>query len=404
MSTYKLFLIIISLVITTHDLQAPEWPYKTSPEELFVKFRYDPYCPSSPERLRAKPELVEKLEHNFQLVKDCFQKMDLKEPADYATIDSCYCFAKCYQDPLAHKYMQEIAALPEDEKSYVMEMNAEMLQTRRMFIELMRWKAEEKYEKLGVEPVLREKLVDMIWENRYFFANFMTDYWIDDIIEGLPETQEIPYKVKQMMVIRYYRMREFLDKHEMIRLPSIELTAYKVLGLKDIDPNPVSTIRLLLNYAQDTEPEIYDAFFNELHLNKVNTFYTDILEGINIYDDIGLRRNIPLRSCYEKLLLREYKTSEQRDAVRACLELIMHACRMEPSDPHLLLAQHIVEAITYDDVDKTVLAYPEQVRLLTHNKDACTQLILHIWEVRDAERNNDPQAKERLIEFMESLI
>jgi hypothetical protein len=330
---------------------------------------------------------------------DCFYKMGLKNPLGYRAIGNCYRFAECYEDPLAHKYMEEIAMLPEDEKSYVMEWNAEMLMARKMYVELLRWQTEEKYTTLGVEPELRKKLMDLISENRYFFANFSTDPWIEDIIRDLPETKEIPYKLKQAIVVRYYRMREFLDKYNIIRLVSTDMVAYKLLDIKD--PSPVNTIRCLLHYAQDTEPEEYDAFFNPLHLNKINTYYTDILEGIHIYDEIALKRNIGLRICYEKLLLRDYQTLEQQAIVRACLELIMYACRLEKNDAQTLIARHIVDAMYYDDVDKTVLAYPNQLLSLMHNKDACNQLLLHIWEVRDAAPNNVVQ-REKLRNFLEN--
>jgi hypothetical protein len=74
---------------------------------------------------------------------------------------------------------------------------------------------------------------------------------------------------------------------------------------------------------------------------------------------------------------------------------------LEKNDAQTLIARHIVDAMYYDDVDKTVLAYPNQLLSLMHNKDACNQLLLHIWEVRDAAPNNVVQ-REKLRNFLEN--
>ncbi len=399
-STSAFCLFLLSIICCA---EVPEWTKHYSIDELFLKFRYDPYCPGLPQLLKEQPERIGQLALNFEKAKVCFEKMGLKDPVDYSTIHCCYRFAYHYEDPLAHKYMDEIAALPKEQKYYVMDKDAEILETRRMFADLLRWKAETKYDQMGIESTLRTKLLDIIWENRYHFANFMNDHWIDCIIDDLPEKQEIPQNVKELMVVRYYQMREFLDKHEMIRLPQTERAAYELLGVMDMYSDPDCVIRYLLNYSQDTDPEVYASFFHLSHLNKINTYNLDILEGIDIYDELGLKANLPLRRCYERLLLETYATPQERVFMRGCLKLIMHTCRKDDIEPYASFVYHIKDAIANEAFDKTILAYPKLPLAVMDKPRACTKLVMLIEQVNNA-KQDDPEPRERLIQFIESLV
>ncbi len=392
----------LSLLSFICSSEVPEWTKQYSIDELFLNFRYDIYCPGLPQGLKEKPERIEQLALNFEKAKICFVKMGLKDPVGYWTINCCYRFAYHYEDPLAHKYMNEIAALPKEQKYYVMDKDAEILETRRMFADLLHWNAEMKYTEAGIEPALRAKLLDIIWDNRYHFANFMNDHWIDCIIDDLPEKQEIPQNVKELMVVRYYQMREFLDKHHMIRMPQTERAAYEVLGLMSMDASPADIIRYLLNYSADTDPIIYVAFFNDLHFNKINTYNEDILVGINIYDEIALERCLPLRYQYETFLLQTCKTSEQRAIIRASLKLIMYACRQPNIEPYTSLIEQVLKAYT-SDVDKTILAYPKVLRAIQGKPEQCSPLVTLLEQAHQAQKN-DPRPRERLIHSIASII
>ena len=101
--------------------------------------------------------------------------------------------------------------------------------------------------------------------------------------------------------------------------------------------------------------------------------------------------------------MQQYETPEQRAIARACLKLIMYACRQDNIEPYAALVDQVMHAITCDDVDKTVLAYPKVLITIMGNEKQCAKLVTLIEQVKHAEKDNH-KSKQRLIQFITSLV
>lgn len=393
----------------THTTYVPAWTKQYSTFELFKLFRYDPHCPGLPQGLEQHPERIDELAINFEKAKFFLHGMGLVEKpvehfasVDYWVTHGCYRFAACYEDPLAHWCMKEIATLPYEQKLAKVNQRAEKLEQRLMFAQLLRWKAETKYEADGIEPALCKQFGDIVWQYRYFFADYQEEPWIELIINDIPKDKCIPLDVQEQVMQRFDRVCELLDKHRIPHASNMMAVAYDILTLRQISHNPTDDcIRFFLDMGKDTYPELYAHFFTDKHLDKINTYYTDILDGIQIRDELGLDRNKRLRYCYSTLLTSAYTSEEQRAVVRACFELIMHACTLSDNMSYIVLVEHITKAIQ-GNADKTIIVYPQALLALRNSGAQCATAVQLIEQLQTA--SDISAAQQALNRFLTSLL
>jgi hypothetical protein len=125
-----------------------------------------------------------------------------------------------------------------------------------------------------------------------------------------------------------------------------------------------------------------------------------LLQDIAVPSEISTFENVEMRLCYEKLLILKLQTDKMRNAVRANLKIIMHACRAEKNkERYTMFAQLLFDIIAYDNNDRYLLDYPDLLvkSLQDDNISLLNELIAYAKKSQN--RSLDTSVRERIKEL-----
>lgn len=366
---------------------ASKVPLPPALAELHDTFRNDPKYYGFVLKGNPDPVLVQEFQERLDRAAYALVKMGLKMPLTRIEQESCYTFGDYLDDPLCHDFLYRISQTADELKFEKMSYSLAVLEDRFLFTHVYHHKAKERYDRNALDPETKKRTLDMIWQHRYFFATVPHDPILDRLLDHLPLRTEISQKLQEMLMDRLFEVRLRLQDWNLLhyaRDGAVETALYHLNDTRRFDPNPLEVVGFLTSYCSDQgNPQVYDALFTAQHLSRCLKHDLTLLEGIDIPRQIGLKENMLLRTMYEKLLLLEYVSQEQRDVVRLCLRFIMRAClRKEDKPQYYCIAQRVFDEIQCDDVPEIFLRNQSLLQALCDGHDdhveAITQIILDL--------------------------
>jgi hypothetical protein len=396
---------IISIFFLTLSLSVlGNWTDNLSTKELYEYFRYDPYRPSFAYQLENRPELIDELKANYERATFAALYMGYSGSTPLAVKDYLYRFARCMEDPLAYDHFHTIKNTPEDQKVFKMHQCVQILEDRLAYTQLLRWKVEEMYKEQRMDSSLQKELLEKIWKARYVFATAMNDPAILIFIEKhLPGLKEIPVVFQENIIKRWFRMRAKMEEfgiEQYARNGKIEHPLYSLLDVMDKNPDPFAVIDSMKWHSSDIYSDFYNVFFDEYQLSRAFKHDMSLLQDIAVPSEISTFENVEMRLCYEKLLILKLQTDKMRNAVRANLKIIMHACRAEKNkERYTMFAQLLFDIIAYDNNDRYLLDYPDLLvkSLQDDNISLLNELIAYAKKSQN--RSLDTSVRERIKEL-----
>ena len=361
--------------------------------KLFDQYRGDPLIGRYIFKLENDPGRIAFFQERYNRALYAFTQMDFGADEPFEVKEYCYRFAECLEDPLCHELMKDVKEQPKQLRLYTMARHVVELEQRDILVRFLRDKARKFYRETGVDDATQKKLLDMIWQDRYLFANVMDDPMIDCIVQDLPNRGEIPDKLKEALVRRRLLVKDVMQQWEISPADLTEYVVYCYLDhMRMHQDEPFAGITYLSRYSHDTTRDEYNELYTLEHISKCVQCDITLIEGLTIPDVIGNADHADMRIYYQALLSLSPQYEDQRTLVRNAIKIIFHAC--DGSVAQRQLAKFVAESMLYDDVDKAVIPYVSELeRIMKEGNEEKIQAIVEVLTNMQQLRLSPPQRK-----------